>query len=151
MLTEKQKRFADAYIQNPNAAQAAIQAGYSRRTAKEQGSRLLARAGVREYMDRRLEKQEKKEIASQEEVLETLTAIMRQQKKDTVVVKTLEGVEQVEVPNKVSDALKAANALAKTYGLHHASPAGEGAEDGQRAGGTVEIPSVLPGEGAPDA
>ena len=33
-LTEKQKRFADEYIKSGNATQAAIKAGYSKRTAR---------------------------------------------------------------------------------------------------------------------
>ncbi|WP_161935081.1 terminase small subunit, partial [Lactococcus lactis] len=40
-LTEKQKRFCDEYIKLGNATQAAINAGYSKRTARSQGQRLL--------------------------------------------------------------------------------------------------------------
>lgn len=42
-LTEKQKRFCDEYLIDLNATQAAIRAGYSARTANEQGARLLAK------------------------------------------------------------------------------------------------------------
>ena len=45
--TQKQK-FIDAYLISSNATQAAIQAGYSERTASAQGSRLLKNEAVKE-------------------------------------------------------------------------------------------------------
>ena len=41
-LTPKQERFVEAYIENKfNATQAAITAGYSKKTAMEQGYKLV--------------------------------------------------------------------------------------------------------------
>lgn len=45
-LTAKQQRFVDEYLIDLNATQAAIRAGYSKKTANEQGSRLLANVSV---------------------------------------------------------------------------------------------------------
>jgi len=45
-LNEKQKRFAAEYIIDLNATQAAIRAGYSERTARQQASRLLSNVDV---------------------------------------------------------------------------------------------------------
>ena len=45
-LTEKQQRFVDEYLVDLNATQAAIRAGYSRKTANEQGARLLANVSI---------------------------------------------------------------------------------------------------------
>ena len=45
-LTPRQSRFVDEYLVDLNATQAAIRAGYSARTANEQGARLLANASV---------------------------------------------------------------------------------------------------------
>lgn len=45
-LTPKQARFVAEYLKDQNATQAAIRAGYSERTAKQQGSRLLTNADV---------------------------------------------------------------------------------------------------------
>lgn len=45
-LTPKQQCFVDEYLIDLNATQAAIRAGYSARTANEQGARLLANASV---------------------------------------------------------------------------------------------------------
>ncbi len=47
-LTPRQQRFVDEYLADLNATQAAIRAGYSARTANEQGARLLAKASIAE-------------------------------------------------------------------------------------------------------
>ncbi len=46
MLTDKQQRFVDEYLVDLNATQAAVRAGYSAKTANEQGARLLANVSV---------------------------------------------------------------------------------------------------------
>jgi hypothetical protein len=45
-MTSRQRRFVDEYLVDLNATQAAIRAGYSARTANEQGARLLTNASV---------------------------------------------------------------------------------------------------------
>ncbi len=45
-MSPKQQRFAEEYVVDHNATQAAIRAGYSERTAKQQGSRLLTKVDV---------------------------------------------------------------------------------------------------------
>lgn len=45
-LNEKQKRFVEEYLVDINATQAAIRAGYSERTARSQGQRLLTNADI---------------------------------------------------------------------------------------------------------
>ena len=45
-LTLKQARFVEEYLLDLNATQAAIRAGYSEKTAKQQGSRLLTNVDV---------------------------------------------------------------------------------------------------------
>lgn len=45
-LTPKQQRFVQEYLIDLNATQAAIRAGYSAKTAEQQGPRLLGNAGV---------------------------------------------------------------------------------------------------------
>ena len=47
-LTPKQKRFVDEYLIDLNATQAAIRAGYSKKTAQEQSARLLSKVIVSE-------------------------------------------------------------------------------------------------------
>jgi phage terminase small subunit len=45
-LSPKQRRFCEEYLVDLNATQAAIRAGYSEKTANEQGARLLAKVMV---------------------------------------------------------------------------------------------------------
>jgi phage terminase small subunit len=45
-LSPKQARFVTEYLKDQNATRAAIRAGYSRVTAKQQGSRLLTNADI---------------------------------------------------------------------------------------------------------
>ena len=52
-LTAKQQRFCDEYLIDLNATQAAIRAGYSHKTACEQGARLLANVKVQKYLQKR--------------------------------------------------------------------------------------------------
>lgn len=47
-LTPKEQRFVEEYLIDLNATQAAVRAGYSPKTANEQGSRLLAKVSVSE-------------------------------------------------------------------------------------------------------
>lgn len=45
-MNAKQRRFIEEYLLDSNATKAAIRAGYSPKTANEQGARLLANASV---------------------------------------------------------------------------------------------------------
>jgi phage terminase small subunit len=49
-MTPKQQRFVEEYLIDSNATQAAIRAGYSEKTATEQGSRLLTNVKVSEAL-----------------------------------------------------------------------------------------------------
>lgn len=59
LLTPKQDMFVREYLIDLNATQAAIRAGYSAKTANEQGARLLAhvsvKAAIQAAMDKRAE------------------------------------------------------------------------------------------------
>lgn len=49
-MNDKQKKFAELYAANPNAAEAAKGAGYSERTARSQGQRLLTNVDILQYI-----------------------------------------------------------------------------------------------------
>ena len=51
-LTPKQKKFCKEYLVDLCATQAAIRAGYSKRTARSQGSRLLMHVDIADEIDR---------------------------------------------------------------------------------------------------
>lgn len=53
-LTDKQRAFVLEYVKDWNATQAAIRAGYSEKTAMEQGYQLLQKPSVRQLVDMHL-------------------------------------------------------------------------------------------------
>lgn len=76
-MTEKQKRFADAYIKYGDAAKAAREAGYSKRTARMIGSQNLTKLYIKSYINKRLKQIEDAKIPTLKEVMEYLGAVMR--------------------------------------------------------------------------
>ena len=54
-LNKKQLKFVNEYIKDCNATQAAIRAGYSKKTADVKGSQLLAIVKVKAAIDEKLE------------------------------------------------------------------------------------------------
>ncbi|MCK1615437.1 terminase small subunit [Bradyrhizobium sp. 159] len=62
-LTPKQARFVQEYLLDLNATKAAIRAGYSKRSAQEQGSHMLAHPAIMAAIDAaKLERSERTEI-----------------------------------------------------------------------------------------
>jgi phage terminase small subunit len=59
-LSEKHELFVMAYLKNLNATEAAIEAGYSEKSARVQGSRLLTNADIRARIDELLERRKEK-------------------------------------------------------------------------------------------
>lgn len=71
-LTPKQERFIQEYLIDLNATQAAIRAGYSKDTANEQGSRLLANVSISARIEARKKELTQKTELTQEWVLDKL-------------------------------------------------------------------------------
>lgn len=105
-LTVKQKAFCDYYIETGNATEAAVRAGYSKKTAKETGYENLTKPYIKAYIDERLKFIEDKRIAKGEEVLQYLTKVMRGEEKD-----------QFGLDASLQDRTKAAELLGKRYSL----------------------------------
>lgn len=117
-LTEKQKRFADEYIISGNATQAAIKAGYSKKTANRIATENLSKLVIKNYIEERLEELKSERTADAQEVLEYLTSVMRGNETEEVLIGIGEGVQstvQKEVGAK--DRLKAAELLGKRFAL----------------------------------
>lgn len=117
-LTLKQQRFCDFYIKLGNATQAAIEAGYSKKTAKAIGAENLAKPYLRAYIDEILEAQANERQADAAEVLEYLTAVMRGEHTEETLIGLGEGAQgktSIEVGAK--DRLKAAELLGKRHAL----------------------------------
>lgn len=74
-LTEKQQRFVDEYLIDLNATQAAIRAGYSVKTANEQGARLLANVSVQQKIAEKMADRSKRTGVNQDRVVLELAKI----------------------------------------------------------------------------
>lgn len=116
-LTEKQKQFCDFYIETLNATEAALKAGYSSRTARFIGSENLTKPHIQNYIDQRLKELESRRIADAKEVLEYLTAVMRGEEEETVIVGGEFGIEKVKKEPSIRERNKAAELLGKRYAL----------------------------------
>lgn len=117
-LTPKMKAFCDAYIANGgNATQAAIEAGYSKKTAYATGHENLRKPQIIEYIRTRTEEAEAKRVAKGDEVLKYLTEVMRGEDSEHAVL--LGGDSAGEVVGYVDqkNRIKAAELLAKYHGL----------------------------------
>lgn len=74
-LTPKQARFAEEYLIDLNATQAATRAGYSAKTANEQGARLLANVSVRSAIEAGQAERSARTHITQDRVLQELARI----------------------------------------------------------------------------
>ena len=117
-MTDKQKRFCDEYLKDLNATKAAIRAGYSKKYAHTNASKLLQNTTVKEYIGEQLDKMHSESIAQSDEVLRYLTAVMRGESRSQVVIATPMGAERVDKPPEEKDRLKAADMLGKYYALY---------------------------------
>ena len=79
-MNDKQKAFADYYIECGNATEAARRAGYKQ--PKQQGSRLLTNVDLLGYIRSRTAPAEQKRIASGDDVLRFFTRVMYGEEKE---------------------------------------------------------------------
>lgn len=103
-LPPKKQRFAEAYIRLNNQTQAAVEAGYSAKSARTTGYRLLKDADVEEYIRERLREIDEAEIAKTNEVLRFLSSVMRG-----------EVADQFGLDAQLADRIKAGTELLKRY------------------------------------
>lgn len=97
-LSPKQLAFARAYATHGVAERAAVDAGYSPKTARGSSARLLANAGIKAEMARLVEKAETHAVADAIERKEFWTRVMR------------------DTEGEMKDRLKASELLGKTGG-----------------------------------
>lgn len=74
-LTDKQQRFVDEYLIDLNATQAAIRAGYSVKTANEQGSQNLAKLSIQQVIAERMAERSRRTGVNQDRVVLELAKI----------------------------------------------------------------------------
>lgn len=99
MLSLKQQKFCEYYVELGNATEAAKRAGYSKKTAYSQGQRMLKNVETQKYINELTANTKDKRIASADEVIEFFTSVMRNKEEAT------------------KNRLKAAENLAKRYGM----------------------------------
>ena len=102
-LTEMQKRFIDYYIEKANGTEAAKLAGYKGNNLNRIASQNLSK--LDKFIKAKLQEKESNRIASQDEVLEYLTKVMRGELKD-----------QFGLDASLQDRTKCAELLGKRYG-----------------------------------
>lgn len=121
-LTAKQQRFCQEYLIDCNATQAAIRAGYSKKSAHAIGDENLKKPVVAEHIEALMDELKSKRMADGAEVIEYLTTVLRGESRSHVMVVEGqgEGVSQARSMKKPPDErerLKAAELLGKRHGI----------------------------------
>lgn len=117
-MNARQKRFCDEYLIDCNATQAAIRAGYSPKTAKVTGAKMLTNANLKAYIDEQLERIHNEKTADAQEVLEYLTTVMRGQHTEQTLQLIGDGVQKIaDIDVSAKERLKAAELIGKRYGM----------------------------------
>lgn len=114
-LTEKQKAFADKYIETGNATEA-YKSAYSTGKMSDQviyneASKTVRKPLVKDYIDKHMKKLEDNKIPKQKEILTFLGGVMRGTEKETVM--TDDGL--MKVPPAIKQRISAAKELLKRY------------------------------------
>ena len=141
-LTDKQQRFVDEYLIDLNATQAAIRAGYSAKTADQQGSRMLANVKVKQAIAERMAERSRRTGVNQDRVVielakiafvnisdlvdtDTATILPTARKEDLACIESVKykqmptksGDMGVEREVKIASKLKALELLGKHLGM----------------------------------
>lgn len=136
-LSPKERRFVSEYLKDQNATKAAKRAGYSAKTARQLGARLLSKVVIRAAIDTELAKINEKSALTAELVREKVLALLTfdprkafnrdgtmkdvTQMDDEIVV-ALAGIEVDDSAGEVkkikfTDRLRAAELAAKLLGI----------------------------------
>ena len=120
-LTPKQQRFVEEYLIDLNATQSAIRAGYSEKTANEQGSRLLANVSISEAIAEAQNKRAERTEITQDYVLTNIQKViercMQVQQVDNCLTQTEDGELAQAFMFKEQGALKGLELLGKHLGM----------------------------------
>lgn len=87
-MTAKQQRFCEEYLIDLNATRAAIRAGYSPKSAKTNGPRLLENAGVRARLETMMAHLSRRTGVSAERVVRELARVAFASMPDVVDMRT---------------------------------------------------------------
>ena len=147
-LTPKQQRFVEEYLIDLNATQAAIRAGYSGKTANEQGSRLLANVSISEAIAEAQNKRAERTEITQDYVLTNIQKViercMQVQQVDNCLTQTEDGELAQAFMFKEQGALKGLELLGKHLGMftekvQHSGPDGGPVQVATKATLTIKV------------
>lgn len=145
-MTDRQRKFADEFVFDCNATRA-YKAAYPNikndSVARANGSRLLANADIKRYIQEKLDEISSAKTAKAAEVMEYLTSVMRGESRANIVVAEDGAPVLIEKPPDEKERLKAAELLGKRYGLFTDRIGVEGA-------GVVQIIDNIPEGDADD-
>jgi phage terminase small subunit len=117
-LTEKQKRFADYFIETGNATESARKAGYKGNNLNKVASENLAKLDIKNYIDERIAEKDAIRIAKQDEILAYLSSIMRGEHTEQTLRGVGEGAQTIsDIDVSAKDRIKAAELLGKRYAM----------------------------------
>lgn len=85
-MNERQRRFADEFIKLGNATQAALNAGYSEKTANRIASQNLSKLDIKSYIDKQMQELHQKNIMDAKEALSILSDIARGNRDEEVLL-----------------------------------------------------------------
>jgi len=96
-ITAKQQRFVDEYFVDLNATQAAIRAGFSKKTARQRGARLLSNVAIAAAIQAGQAKQEERTGVTADRVIDELALIPSGELTDSAARALREVVSTVSV------------------------------------------------------
>lgn len=114
-LTAKQQKFANSYIESGNATKAAIDAGYSKKTAAVIGNENLIKPYIKSYINERMKEIESNKIMDATEALQLLTNIARGKEKETVITSTPGGVYETQKEADLKTRITALKEILKRF------------------------------------
>lgn len=106
------------YLIDLNATQAAIRAGYSKKSAHSIGPENLEKPEIKQAIEEKLKQIDEEKTADAKEIREFWTRVMRGEEKDTVLRYDNEG-HQVETEINVSmkDRIRASELMGKSFAM----------------------------------
>lgn len=140
-MTGRKKAFIEAYLSDVtrNRTAAAIAAGYSEKTAKQQAYKLMHDAEVAEAISAAEKELHEQNTARADEVIEFLTSVIRGDEVDAVALSVGKGKQKLfDAKPTARDRIKAAELLCKYYALFD-SGADTGSEERQ---GVIIMPDI---------
>lgn len=136
-MTDKQDRFCEEYMIDLNATQAAIRAGYSPKTAREQAPRLLANVSIQNRIAQLQAEQSRRTGVSADRVVrelakiafasdlidpETASVKLDASRDDLAAIQSIKvksfGEDGLEHEVKLADKLRALDLLGKHLGMY---------------------------------